>query len=100
MKTFEQLTDQQKDKARQKAAECLLEAIIEGAIRFNDELNRDDLQARIDAAIQKAEDMRTPWFAHEYIMDTCADDINGMAECDAMDAYYLEQGERCVYAVA
>ena len=93
MKTFDELTGTQQSEAVSNATNELLKAILEGVIRFNDELNHDDLQARIDAAIQKAEEMRTPWFAGEYILDTCRDDIEGMATCDAQDALYRGVGE-------
>ena len=66
-----------------KEVEFLLEALILGAFRFDDTLNHDDLQARIDAAIAEAERMQTPWFAHEYIMDTCAEEITAMAQANA-----------------
>jgi len=96
MRTFEQLTKEERKQALDKAITDLLTAICEGVVRFNDELNRDDLQARIDAAFAKAERMRTPWFSHEYIMDTCRDEIEGMARCDAEDSLYLDKGERAV----
>ncbi len=99
MKTYQQLTQAQQEKALDKAVECLLTSILEGAIRFNDKLNHNDLQARIDAACAKAEKMRTPWFAGEYIMDTCSDDIRSLAQCDAEDALYSE-GERVVDGIA
>lgn len=54
---------------------------------------------RIDAAIAKADKMQTPWFAHEYIIDTCADEIEGMARCDAEDAVYAKPGERIVHGI-
>ena len=97
MRTYEQLTPAEQDEAVNIAASELLEGILEGAIRFNDALNADDLQARIDTACARAEEMRTPWFAHEYIMDTCRDEIMGMAQCDAEDALYPEPGERMIH---
>lgn len=100
MKTFDQLTDTQRAAALAKATNDLLTAITEGAIRFNDTLNHDDLQARIDAAFAKADQMQTPWFAAEYIMDTCRDDIEGMAQCDAEDSLYAEEGEHVIHGIA
>lgn len=97
MKTYSQLTDAEKATALERATCDLLEAIVSGSVRFNDSLNGDDLQKRIDDACAKAEAMQTPWFAHEYVMDTCADDIRGMATCDAEDAHYPEPGERAIY---
>lgn len=100
MKRFEELTETQQQKAEEKALVSLLEAILEGGIRFNDALNGDNLQARIDAACEKAEKMHTPWLAHEYILDTCRPELEGMARCDAEDAIYPERGERCIAGVA
>ena len=93
MKSFDKLSVNQQESAVNNAATDLLNALIEGGLRFNDKLNDDDLQARIDAACQRANDMQTPWFAHEYIMDTCRDEIMGMAQCDAEDALYYSSGE-------
>lgn len=99
MKTWEQLTESQQEKALDKAVENLLTDILEGAIRFSDEKNHDNLQAKINAACEKAEQMRTPWFASEYIMDTCLDEIRGLAQCDAEDALYLEPSETAVSGI-
>jgi hypothetical protein len=96
MKTYEQLTPDQQKAAVNKELASLLEPIIEGAIRFNDKLNHDTLQKRIDTAIEKANKMQTPWFAHEYILDTCREDLEGMAQVQAEDAVYLEAGEHAI----
>jgi hypothetical protein len=96
MKTYEQLTDEQKQMAVDYCLGKLLEAIIEGAIRFNDKLNQDDLQSRIDKAVAKADGLHTPWFAHEHILDTCRDDLTGMAQCEAEDAMYSEPTENVI----
>lgn len=69
MKTWDELTVEQQDKAIEKILADDLEALVAGAIRFSDELNGDNLQETIDNAIQEAEDMQTPWFAHEYIWE-------------------------------
>lgn len=100
MKTFDQLNENQQKLAIEKALTSDLEAILNGYLRFNDELNGDNLQARIDAAIEKAEKMKTPWFAHEYIMETCKDELEGMARCTAEDALYPEAGEFVIEGVA
>jgi hypothetical protein len=96
MRKFSDLTEQEQAAAENKAAEELLRAILDGAVRFNDKLNGDRLQARIDKAVTRADKMQTPWFAHEYIMDTCAEEIRGMARCNAEDALYLDPGENAV----
>jgi hypothetical protein len=99
MKKFNELTPEQQAKAEEKALNQLLEDICNQRIRFNDELNEDDLQARIDEAGRKAEAMHTPWFWSEYIMETCAEDLKGMARCTAEDALYAEPGERVIKGV-
>jgi hypothetical protein len=99
-KTYSELTPSEREKAREKSLEDLLCAICEGALRFNDKMNGDGLQARIDAAFAKAEKMQTPWFAHEYVLDTCRDDLERMAICDAEDALYALPGEIIIHGVA
>lgn len=104
MKTFDELTEQEQERARNKALENLLGNLVEG-VRFSDELNHDTLQAAIDAACKKSQDMRTPWFASEYIMEatytseyaegpqSVGDTLRGMAECTAEDALFPELDE-------
>ena len=93
MKTFQHLTDKQQEGARNHELTELLRATIEGGIRFDDRKNGDNLQARIDKAVAQAEAMRTPWFAHEYILDTCREDLEGIAVVQAQDALYREPDE-------
>lgn len=71
MKTYEQLTEYEKVFVTECQTQKLLKGIIEGGIRFNDKLNGDDLQARLDKAINDADENETPWFAGEYILETC-----------------------------
>jgi len=100
MKTFDELTAAQQDDAIGKVANNLLADIAEGAIWFYDTLKGDGLQARIDRAIALAVKKKTPWFASEYIMDTCKDDIFGMARSAAEDALYSEKNETIVHGIA
>ena len=100
MKSFEQLSDEQQAKAVERCLTELLTAVLEGGMRFSDEHNGDDLQARIDAAIARADDMRTPWFAHEYILDTCRTELEGMARSEAEDALYAEPHERVIDGIS
>ncbi len=100
MKTYSELTPEQQKKAVDYFIKLDLDGICEGWLRFNDSLNEDDLQSRIDAAIEKAEKMQTPWFAAEYIMDSCGEEITSMARCSAEDCLYPEQHERMVEGIA
>lgn len=99
MKTFSELTPDEQGKAITHCHIELLRAITEGGLRFVDD-DDDDLQPRIDAALKKADEMRTPWFAHEYIMDTCREDIEVMARAEAEDALYLEPGQKYIGGIA
>lgn len=99
-KTFSQLTPDQQKKAIDKCLTQLLTDILENGMRFNDQLNHDDLQARIDAAIAQAERLHTPWFAAECILETCREDLEAMARPEAEDAIYPESHERCIQGVA
>lgn len=77
----------------------LLEAILEGGIRFDDKMNHDDLQKRIDKACERANAMQTPWFAHEYILDTCREDLESFARADAEDSLYAAQDVRIITGI-
>ena len=105
MRTFEQLSEPEQGAAVDHCLALLLQEIIEGALRLNDDLNGDGLQAAIDAAIVKAGDMQTSWFAGEYIMEAryfpgkghdteddglwpVAETLRSMAQCDAEDTSY------------
>jgi len=96
MRRYTDLTDAEKAQAVDKRLTDLLQVVAEGGIRFNDTLNGNDLQARIDTASKQAEKMQTPWFAGEYIMDAVGDDLRSMAIPDAEDAYYPDKGERTI----
>lgn len=117
MKTFDELDAKQQKKAIDRALGEILNGILEGSIRFNDELNEDGFQAAIDAVCKEAEQMQTPWFAGEYVMDArykpmhghvTEDDglwpvketLEGMARYDAEDAGYAEPGEQVIHGIA
>ena len=100
MKTFDDLNQEQQEKAVHKCLVQLLDCILEGGIWFNDELNGDDLQARIDAAIAEADRMQTPWLAASYVKEAIDAELSGMALANAMDALYPEPGEHIVHGVA
>lgn len=99
MKTYDQLTDKQKAKAFEKSVDDLLYHIVECGLRFDDELNHDTLQTRIDAAWAEAKRLQTPWFVGEIIMKTCREEIERMAQCDAEDALYAEPDETVISGV-
>lgn len=98
--TFSDLSEEQKNFAVNYFVHRLIIDLIEGGLRFNDDLNGDDFQARIDRAIQKAEKNQTPWFAGEILLEdkVCRETIEGMARCNAEDSTYERnaRGEVCV----
>lgn len=96
VRTFEQLNEAEQEKAVDLAYNTFLSLVVRGAIRFSDEKNGDDIQARIDAAFAKAEAMRTPWFTTEYVHEAAGDDLRGFAQCDAEDALYVNPETRVV----
>jgi hypothetical protein len=100
MKKFTDLTQDQQEKAIAQCTTDLLKAICEGAIRFNDQSNNNDLQARIDKAIEIAEQKRTPWFSSDYIFKTCKEEIDAMARADAENAIYMEADEKAINGIA
>lgn len=100
MKHYAELTEEQQKAARERALTDLLRDIIENGLRFNDAKNGDDLQARIDAACAEADRKQTPWFAHEYILDTCRADLESIATATAEDALFPEDGEYTMAGIA
>ena len=96
MRRWNDLTPDEQQKAIEKQTNVLLGAVVKGAIRFNDELNQDTLQADIDKAIEKAEANRTPWFAGEFVYDAVGEQLRSMAEADTGEAYYPETGEQII----
>jgi len=100
MKTFNELTPEEQDAAVEHEINSLLESLLDG-LRFDDARNGNDFQARVDKACEKAEEMRTPWFAHEYIMDdpVCKETINWMARSSAEDALYSEPNEHIIHGI-
>lgn len=69
MKTWNELTEEQRIKAIHKVRSEQLQDITNGTVRFDDEKNGDNLQEAINAAIAEAVENQTPWFAHEYVME-------------------------------
>jgi len=88
MKRYTDLTADEQEAAIDKATNSLLAAIVEGAIRFNDDDNHNTLQAEIDAAIKDANANQTPWFETEYVRDAVGETLRSMGVCDAEDAFY------------
>jgi hypothetical protein len=95
MKTWDELTEQEQVQAVTCWMTHVLKAVCEGDIRFDDAANGDDTQALIEAAAQKAEDMHTPWFTHEYIMadDEVRQALLQVALASAEEALYVEPGQ-------
>jgi hypothetical protein len=91
VKTYDELTSEQQESARLYALHELLMDICEHGLRFDDSMNEDDLQARIDAAGKRAERMRTSWFWCEYILDTCREELECLAAGTAEDAVYTRR---------
>lgn len=95
MRKYDELTTEQQARAQEVALNELLQAIVEGPIRdFADE----DVQARIDEAFRKADEMQTPWFAHEYIMDDekVSEYLKDWARGNAKEAFYPHPGEAII----
>ena len=96
MRTFDQLSVELQQEALDHFASDLVNDIAAGCIRFNDQLNQDDLQRRIDDVIAKAKKQRTPWFIvaemllHDHYVK---EHIYSMAQCDAEDTLYPEKNE-------
>lgn len=91
MKRYDELTLEQQTKAQHVYRNKVINALIEQRIRFND----SDIVKRLDEAIEKAENNRTPWFLGEFILKDAVLKamIISMALESAEVAIYLEDDE-------
>lgn len=108
MRTFDQLSKKEQAEAEIIALNEILQAVVEGGLRFSDSVNKDNFQASIDRAMEEANRMRTPWFVGNYIMQarfdsellgpdqSVGEQLRGMARADAEDAVYPDKGERII----
>jgi hypothetical protein len=85
MRKFNELSKAEKEEAINYMLTNLLKAITEGIEVFDKEI-----QSRIEKAFRKAEQMQTPWFAHEYIMEDPITKkyLQSIAEDEAQKALY------------
>lgn len=86
MKRFADLTTVEQHRALHLSIEQILEKITVGVIKFGE----DDLQRKVDQAIAKAEENRTPWFAPLMVYEAAPLEIDALALADVEDAFYPE----------
>jgi hypothetical protein len=95
MKTWTELTEDEKERVRKKLINDQLTFLTEiGPNYFHPD--QSDLRAAATAAFEEAENMKTPWFAHEYLWDNplIQEYIKDYVEFIASeDILYLEPGE-------
>ena len=68
MKKWDELTEEQQSEAKYYVLGVLLRDITQEGMRLID----DSADEAVIKAIEKAEKMQTPWFAHEYVIDGIA----------------------------
>ena len=62
---------------------------LTGALRFFCEaVAYEDMSDKMKKAVDKAEEMQTPWFTHEYMMDYAKDEVEALAR----EYEYTEDG--------
>lgn len=95
IRNYEDLSVQDKEKAVNKCLRQLISLIVNAGIRFED----NELQSHIDAALKKAEELQTPWFAGEMLLEDkwLKDMLEKMALADAQEAIYPDIDTRVVY---
>lgn len=93
MKKYNELSSEQQKKAVRYSMDQFFEALCKGHLRLEDEP-----QSRVEAAIKKAEDLHTPWFASEYIASDAVvmEYLEVLAESEAEELLYLEDEENAV----
>lgn len=96
MRTWNQLNSDEQQRAVNKALRTLITDITRGVIRFNDQLNNDNLQSKIDIAIKNATDNQTPWFAEEFVYEAVGDELKPIANCNAEYSFYPSPNEQII----
>jgi hypothetical protein len=89
MKRWSELTEPQQSKALTIIEGIILEGLISGQHILID----SELQAKVDNAIEKSEQMQTPWFAGEYVWDVLSEEIKEMAREDSSQYLFLNDYE-------
>ena len=93
MRTYQELSEQEQARAREVALGLLVEAVASGAITF---ARGTVLESKVAAGIAEAERLQTPWFAAEYVLERCREELEGMSLCDAEDALYPGPDEHTI----
>lgn len=90
IRNYEQLSAEEQKQAVEKHLDIIINAIINGEIRFDDSVNEDKLQEHIDAAMEESERLNTPWFAAEILMEDewLAKRLEQLALANAKECYY------------
>lgn len=98
MKSYRDLSKDQQTKACEFFFCIWLQNVAANTIRFGGSAEMDTLQEQIEKACLRAEAAQTPWFAHEYLQDddVIVHNLRKLATADALEAFYMESGERCV----
>jgi len=86
MRTYQELSEQEQARAREVALGLLVEAFARGTV----------LESKVAAGIAEAERLQTPWFAAEYVLERCREELEGMSLCDAEDALYPGPDEHTI----
>ena len=81
--TWAELSPKQKAAAVKHHLNHLLTHTVQGSITLGDS------QPLFDAALERAEVMRTPWFAGEYVMEACGDLLTQVATSEAQQMLYV-----------
>jgi len=95
MKTFQELTHEERTLAVNQMLAAILEGVVSGELRFAFD-DADALQDRLDRAKARAVRARSPHLAHEYIMETCSVELTALAVQVAFDGVYTVDGEHVV----
>jgi hypothetical protein len=88
MRTFGQLSRDEKKKAIEKALTELVDCAANGLITFG-----QNLQSKINFAIEKALKENMQWSTQEYILESAKPELFLLAKGIAEDAKYKDDGE-------
>ena len=96
MKSYKELTEEEKKKAEVEVGREFLKAICEIP-----QLLPEELQPLAEKALIECEKKQTPWFYHEYLLDVpeIKEWFDAQLLYEMEEAIYVEQGESFYYGV-
>lgn len=96
-KTFDQLTDDEKSKAITKQCNLILKDIVsfypDGWYLIS---NDENFKLKLDKAWNESNEMKTVWFFHEYVWESCKTEIETLAVEELQNVLFKTEKEQII----